>query len=373
MKVKGLRVDPGYLFNASTTDAIAKKVVADCKKLNVNTIFLMAFSPFYGAYYYTPWAGSWPQVDFGSTVEKNFIGKLLPAAHAAGLSVVASFRMNLYEKIPGVSTDWNVLRKDHAPYTVPLDGTHSTVQRCAWHPKFRTWFSQLLNDFVSLYPAIDGLEACEGSVAQAFESGVTEPDYNAFALADFQRKHPGANPSETVWKRHRSEGLIGLHEILLHATRRLPKAKAYVIHDLVTSPFDAAPLMDPDVYADFCGFDWRGIASLGYDFLVQGAIWQQREQNARALGSPPGKFAPQWTGAAVKHFGTLMTSLSAARMAHVEVTPFPPVTPTPAQFADALKLAFNGSQGTTVYSYHQLYDSHGAENAYAAVLKEIYA
>ncbi|AIE84761.1 hypothetical protein [Fimbriimonas ginsengisoli] len=386
MKMKGLRVDPGFLPLEMLDPAVSvPRIVADCKRWGVDTIFVFAFSPVFGAFYFTELPGAWRQQDLAASKEKNFLPKLIAAAHAQGIKVVASFRLNQYERIATAHPDWRVLRKNGQPYEVDLGGIKGHPLS-AWHPGYRAWFSSLMHDVVTLCRDLDGLEACEGTVAEGMEHGDVAPDYNAAALADFNRKHPGAPEGDLLWKRHRAEGMTGLHEILLHASQRLPQGQSYAIHDLVTERFDSLNLMNPDTYADECGFDFKGIASLGYDRMIQGAIWQQREQNARLLGKS-GVFTPQWTDNAVKGFAGIFPTGKPILHAHVEVTPFLAgstvvVTPQPADFEKALGLALAGTQGSTVYSYHQLFDAHpdpkfkgkklGPENEFAKRLSKVY-
>ncbi len=376
MKLKGLRVDPGYMTLTVPDPLVAAKaVIHDCLNYGVNTIFVFAFSPVYGAYYFTNYLGSWPHPKYGANASNNFLGQLIPLAHQNGLKVVASFLMNQYQNIAQAHPAWRMLRGNGQPYQVAI-GNDIVTPLCAWHPDYRTWFQGLITDVTTRFPQLDGIEACEGNVAQGFEQDQTAPDYNPVAIQNFLTNHPGARIGDKTWKQHRADGMSGLHQLLLTAVRRLPNALAYVINGTVTSPFNTTNLMSFDDYATGCGFDWRAVRTQGFDVVIQEAIWQQLEWNAELLGTPAGTFTPTWTSSAVGQFATMMPGPKPVKMAHVEVTPFSigsriVITPTPAQFKIALAAALNGSQGATVYSYSQL-KTNGADNAYAQSLKGVY-
>jgi hypothetical protein len=223
---------------------------------------------------------------------------------------------------------------------------------------------------------VDGIEALEGNVAAGFEGGPNAPDYNKQSLFHFAAAHPTAHVGDDTWKQHRADGMTGLHSILLNAVRSSHSIQAYVVNGLVTDPFNTTNLMSFANYAKGCGFDWQGIFNLGFDVVVQEAIWQQLEQNAELLGTSPGTFTPAWTSTAVDQFSAQLPGSTPVHLGHVEVTPFSlgskvVITPSPAQFQQALIAALTRTAGSSVYSYSQM-KTNGVNNAYASVLRSVY-
>lgn len=59
--VRGLRFDPGYVYDdpqlsGKTVQQIAATAAQNMKNAGFNTIFLFAYSPYYGAYYNTAYS-----------------------------------------------------------------------------------------------------------------------------------------------------------------------------------------------------------------------------------------------------------------------------------------------------------------------------
>lgn len=374
--IKGLRVDPGYMTQSIPDPAAAAAAtVADCVKYGVNTIFAFAYSPVFGAYYYTQYEGAWAQTAYGASQTDNFMGQLISAAHAAGLKVVAYFPLNMYQTLAASNPSWQSLCQNLQPYSIAFGG-YMVNPLCAWHPGYQTWFSGFIADALKRMPELDGIDASEGNVAAGFESGPGAPDYNPAAIQDFNQKYSGGQVGDDTWKQHRADGMTALHQLFLAAVRAAEGVQAYVTNGLVTVQFNETTLMPLDLYAQGCGFDWQAVANLGFDYLVQETIWQQLEQNAEALGTATGLFTPAWTASAIQQFAALLSGAPGVKLAHVEVTPFgaapaPVVAPTPPQFQQALSLALAGAQGTSMYSYSQL-KTNGADNDFAAALTAVY-
>src|SRR4051812_42639005 len=84
-KIKGMRVNPSYLYRLVKTKnkkhlakASAQKVVQDAKLAGVNTLFIQAYNPTFGAFYPTTYAHTEVEPGLGN---QDFMGELLQTAH----------------------------------------------------------------------------------------------------------------------------------------------------------------------------------------------------------------------------------------------------------------------------------------------------
>ena len=350
--------------------------MADCLSYGVNTIFVYAFSPVYGRYYYSTYPEAWPNSSYGKTLSNNFLAQLLDIAHHNGIKVVASFPLNQFQGIATNHPDWQSLNGDGTPFTTSI-GPDIINQLCVWHPGYRNWYQGLIQDVVTRYPSLDGIEACEGNVNPSMNPSPNMPDHNPAAVQAFNEIHPGAPASGDPWQQHRADGMSGLHQLFLQAAHTNPNIKTYVVNGLVTV-FAQKNLMTFQDYALLCGYDWQAVGNLGFNFAIQEAMWQQMQWNYQSLvpHPDPNFYQPGWTSQAVAEFASRPLGAGTMKLAHVEVTPFVQhtpvvITPSPAQFQMALTLAFNGSAGTTVYSYSQL-KLGAADNAYGIALRTVY-
>ena len=379
MKLKGLRVDPGLLTQEyPTASAGAAAVVNDCKRYGVTTIFVFAYSPVYGRYYFSTLTGTWAETAYGTNLAQNFVAQIIELAHTAGIKVVATFPLNLYQNIAASKPSWRALRQNGQPYTM-VYGQNTINPLSAWHPNFRTWFTRLIDDFLSRHPDLDGIEACEGNVANSFETGDVAPDYNTTATQIFKSQYPSGVVGDSNWVKFRAEGMTGLHQIIFEAARNARDLPTYVVNSLACA-YQTTTLMTPAAYADGCGFDWAAVANLGFNNFIQETNWQQAEVNGQESGLAAGTFTVDWTSTAIHQFAQRLPAAVPVKMAHVEVTTFSGKTPqgvafsvgpTVAQFKTALSEALAGSQGVTVYSY-SLLKNGAADNGYAGALMTVY-
>lgn len=379
MKLKGLRVDPGLLtqqYPAASAGAAA--VVTDCKRYGVTTIFVFAFSPVYGRYYYSTLAGTWAGTTYGTSAPQSFLTEIISLAHAVGIKVVATFPLNLYQNIATRNPSWQTIRQNGQPYTMKY-GASIVNPLSAWHPGFRTWFTNLIEDFLSRHPDVDGIEACEGNVANSFESGADAPDYNATAIQIFSESHPGATVGGSTWVQFRADGMTGLHQIMFDAARNARELPTYIVNSLACN-YQTSTLMSLAGYAAGCGFDWAAVAKIGFNNFIQETNWQQAEVNGQESGLPAGTFSPDWTANAINQFAQRLPAHLPVKMAHVEVTTFSgktkagipfSIAPSVPQFKTALTEALAGSQGVTVYSY-SLLKNGAVDNAFAGALMTVY-
>ena len=411
--MKAIRIDPGmFVPQFASTKAAIDGVIADLLRWKADAAFVFAYSPIFGAYYKTAVRQAW-----GTSFLKNddFLRKFAKAASAKGLKVVASYRLNHYEGAPALGgtapvpfrPEWRMriqrqVNGVHAPYLfhgygVPIHPL-SPYARSA-DLTFADWFQMLVTEAAAI-PGLHGLEACEGNVAEGAEGPGDMPDFHPDALASFRLQFPGIAPGGPEWRHDRSAGLTELHARLRKAAHDRG-LKAYVIHDLPASndslhaqtkalAAGTAPanelerrleLFHLGTYADLTGFDWPAIQQAGYDHHIVSAIWQQRRQDACALGFAPALFSPQWPAVAAQRFR--QATGAASVMSHVEITPWPAsgancprLAPTAHQVEATIKQARANSSGVTIYSYDQLKQKNAqgkwVDNAYATAVRNAF-
>lgn len=314
-------------------------VLQDAREANVDTLFVNAFSPEYGAFYRAIVPGTWTEPTLG---EGDFLAKLVATAD---IRVVASFPLNRFNRYAADHPEMRVKTMRGAQYEPPL--------LSAYAPGFRPWLKEVLEECIERCPNLAGLEALETSVAMQLETERdATPDYHREATRLYQAKWPTEPLGGTKWREFRAAGITNLHRTLFDAAHSLRDGRAFVVQDLPTvAPCDPA-LMSLKDYMMRSGFDWASIARAGADFLVLQANWQQRE-----AGCGMGVFIPAWVTHAIQQFVARVDNPQMV-MAHVETTAFSspagPVRPNPAQFEESVHRAFEAPAGAVVYDYHQL-------------------
>lgn len=362
MKTKAVRIDPGMFYPHYTSAAAATQhVLADLHRWGANTAFIFAASPIYGPYYQTQHPNLGKSTRFPGPDSylrgENFLAVFANAAQRMGIRVIASFRMNQYQRLAEANPTWRSRVKD-GDYVTRIYGDANWLWPLSAHvPGYRQWFGDMLQDVLIRIPELSGLDACEGNVAEGAEEGDGMPD-RRLAI-------PGPVGSQN-WREARADAMTELHSILLQACAG---RESHFVHDLSVRKVGQQWNLTPGkAYAAGCGFDFDDIVGLGYTHPCLSAIWQQRE------GEYPGNFGPQFTANAADEFGhrypgrTLLT--------HVEATNFAGIRPNPVQFGQAVKLALAHSSGVTVYSYDQMKEVKGGayvDSAYGTQLAAAFA
>lgn len=369
MAIRGMRVDPGQCYGMyDGTAATAKGIVRECHDMGVDALFVIPYSYEFGAFYPAHAPHTWVEPGFG---RDDFMSRLMDAAQAVEMRVIGSFWLNRYNparthnaSLIQTFASWGAKRQDGQPYQ---------TANSAWSPGFRAWFREMLSEFIDLVPGLNGLEAWEGVVAFSGETGPGAPDFAQGSRQAFAARHPGQPMTGDVWQDHLAEGMTGLHRILFRTAHEIAGGRSFFVQDLAWD-FNHNTLMQFRDYARFCGTDFRALSAPTADpadradFGILEAIWQQR-----ATDFPGRGFDPDWTGTAVREFASRLATLGGAKpMGHVEVTPapvgHPTVIPTPGQLETALRHAFTGTSGATVYDFTQVRKNPG----YVQAVRNVY-
>lgn len=339
VKVKGFRFDPSYYYGQGyTAQTLANKIVNDAVANNANTIFILAYSSFWGAFYPTTYADTEVEQGFG---KEDILGKLIITANSSDIKVVAWLPVNNFKKVWNNHADWREKLKDSSDYN-PVPG--ETFLLSPQHDSFQSWYRGFLNDLLLKYPNIEGIEAGEGLIDWSWD---WTTDYNPVANQKYIAAYPSGTLGDANWKIFRANGMTQLHKILIEVAHSKSK-KAYVVQ--TWSPKTDGHLMLSTDIRDGSGFDFDGIMNLADkpDYIMAELIWQQWA----AANNNPTTFTPGWTRTATQEFVAKVNGRTLA-LVHVELTPFGSYAPTNAQFQTSLQHAINGTSGADFYDSYQ--------------------
>lgn len=355
MKIKGLRLDPGYLYDSIFVNkgivnapSAARVVVADAVAMGIDTIFVSAYNPVYGAYYPTTWSKTIVEGGFG---KGDLLKYLLEAATAVGIKVVAWLPVNTFKHAWTAFPDWRSKKKDGTDYKPDAN----VFLLSAWHDGFQAWYKGFLEDLIGRYPSLYALEAGEGMVDFFWNRAA---DYNPIAKKKFAVAYPNAALGDASWRKHRAEGLTKLHAILSEVAHTAGK-KSMVVQTWSAKNDVGGSLMTSSEIMNGCGFDFDGILNLTGtakpDFIIGEFMWQQW----RAEYNNP-IFTPAWTGIAVREFVGRVKGRGEA-VGHIELSPFGSVTPTTEQFVETLSHAWLATGGLDFYDYNLVFKQSAFE------------
>ena len=288
---------------------------------------------------------------------ENFLAVFANAAQAAGIRVIASFRMNQYQRCAEANPTWRS-QTAQGDYITRIYGDANWLWPISAHSSaYRAWFRGMLEDVLARIPELAGLDACEGNVAEAGEEGAGMPD----------RRLTQPTPiGSTDWREARSAAMTDLHATLLDVCAG---RESHVVHDLSVRQTNGHWNLTPgQAYAASCGFDWDNVIGLGYTHACLSAIWQQRAAEF------PGNFSPASTAEFARQFAERYPGVTT--LTHVEATRFGNIRPTPPQFGESVRKALVASDGVTVYSYDQLKEVRNGsyvDSAYGTAFKSALA
>jgi len=345
--IKGLRFDPGYVYDdpalaGKSVQQIAAIAAQNVKNAGFNTIFLFAYSPYYGAFYKTTY--SMTNVE-GSLGTGNFTTALINEAHARGIKVIADLPMNNFYKVYQAMPAWRMKKKtgyDYRPYS-------DLYLLSIFHPDFKNWYTGFVNDFLAKHPGIDGIEAFEPTLDFNWNN---QADYNPAANAKFYAAYPGGTLGSAQWQAVRSKELTSY----LGNFFGLAIAKGKEAHVVQTwSASSNGSLMSASTLSKAMGFNFVGFGALPANqrpTYVQGEfMWAQwKAEYGTAV------FNPDWIKTAATSFLNQMGSQKS--IVHTELSEFSgsmgTVRPTSTQFLQELKTLKSMGVNLDVYDYAQV-------------------
>jgi hypothetical protein len=342
--VRAIRFDAGYYYGTGrSAKDLAEALAASWAQQGVNLVNFYAYNKVYGARYQTQYPGNVME-DYG---RQDLLGHVLRAAHRRGIKVVAWFYGPQHKQMWDAHPDWREKTADGRDYRPDADSYYL----CVRNPEVMRWWLGFLEDLLTHYPDLDGIDVAEAQVD-------TWGDHACFCehcRAQFADSYPGQRPASTTWRQFRADGMTRL----LTATTRLTHRHGKEAH--VTATLTAkrdGHLMDPNDVRDATGFDLAALmASPDRPDVVQAElIWQQWA----AVYADRKTFTPDWTREAVRDAKTLVGG-RAKLIAHVELTDFGSGGLDASSMRTTIAAAVEGAPyGIDVYDAHLLEKTEGA-------------
>jgi len=342
--VRAVRFDASYYYGrGQSARQLAEELVDSWADKGVNLVYFYAYNRVYGARYATRHPGNIME-DYG---RQDLLGHMLRAAERRGIRVVAWLYGVQHKQMWEAHPEWRQKRRDGADYRPDAD----SYFLCVRNPEVMRWWAGFLDDLLSRYPALAGVDMAEPQV----ELWGQETCYCDHCREQFARAHPGAQPGGEEWRSFRAEGLT---QILLATTRA---ARRLGMESHVTTVFTARPdgsLMASREVRDATGFDLEALlASADRPEVIQAElIWQQwaAEYGGR------GVFGPEWTTRAVRD-AKRMVAGRARLICHLEVTDFGAGALDAGALARTVAAAVKGEPyGIGIYDAHLLERTEGA-------------
>lgn len=347
--VRGLRFDPGYVYDdpqlaGKSIQQIAATAAQNVKNAGFNTIFLFAYSPYYGAFYKTTY--SMTNVE-GSLGVGNFTTALINEAHARGIRVIADLPMNNFFKVWQAKPTWRMKKKggtDYRPYS-------DLYLLSIFHPEFKTWYSGFVDDFLAKHPNIDGIEAFEPQLDFNWNNSA---DYNPEANKKFYAAYPSGILGSAQWE------VIQSNEVTSYLGNFFGLAKAKGKEGHVVQTWTAqsnGSLMSAATLSKAIAFNFLGFNVLPVNqrpTYIQGEfMWSQwKAEYGTAV------FNPDWIKSAANSFVTQMNSLAQKSIVHTELSEFSgsagTVRPTSTEFLKELQNLKAMNVNFDVYDYSQV-------------------
>lgn len=346
-KIQGLRVDTGYfydLYPGLSVAEIASDVVSKAAAGGVNTLFIYAYNPVYGALYPTDYEHTAVEGSYGRV---DILKELSSEAKKFGIKVIASVPVNNFKDVWIQNPSWRAKTRDGKDY-IPDENMYLLS---AWHPEFRAWLAGFYKDLIGRNIDIDGIEAVEPLIDYRWQS---ESDYNLVANQKFKALYPKGRLGDENWLNFRAQGLTDLIGIM-NSAANLYRKDTYLIYAWPTQP-DGKLISDTSI-KEHTGLNLEGILNLRgrqkLKYLTAELIWQQMVAESGQNNMPI-----EWTREASLQFIDYVNS-RALPIIHVEVTPFSSaeggvVAPTLSEFSDTLVAIRDLKAGIDVYDYSQI-------------------
>ena len=303
--VRSVRFDSGYYYGrARSARQLADNLTRSWSEQGVNLVYFYAYNRVYGARYVTRYPGNVME-DFG---REDLLGEMIRSAHARGIKVVAWLYGPQHKQIWESHPEWRQKTADGRDYRP--DGESYFL--CANNPEVMQWWLGLVDDLLTTYPDLDGIDIAESQVDRWGDHAC----YCDTCSSQFASMHPGESPGGATWRRFRAEGMTRL----LLATNRL--AHRYGMEAHITTVFTArrdGTLMASQDVRDATGFDLEALLSSPDrpEVIQAELIWQQWA----ALYDDEVTFTPDWTRRAIRQANAMVRG-RARLIAHLEVTDF---------------------------------------------------
>ena len=323
-QINAVRFDPSYYYDWPVPiEQMADRLAEEWRRHGVNTVFFKAYDPIYGAKYHTSYDLN-QMTDYG---RMDLLGTVIDACRERGIEVFAwlpAFQhRSAWEKRPR----WRVVSADGCDY-IPTRDSHLL---CPAHPEVRRWWLGFVEDILTHYPGLAGVDIAEPIISWQGEGCHGEGHGHQAGTGG-----PAAGLTST----------LAASVELIHRHGR----KA-----CVTTVASAHP--DGRLYTAFeqmrrTGFDLHAVLESEHhpDWICVELMWQQWADLHRG----PAVFTPQWTRQAAR---TIVGQVNgrADLIGHLELTSFETQPVEAEQLAAAILAAKDaGIEHIDVYDTHLL-------------------
>jgi hypothetical protein len=333
-----VRFDAAYYYGRSpSVRHLAQDLTESWAEQGINLVYFYAYNRVYGARYVTHYDGNIME-DFG---RQDLLGHMIREAHRRNIKVVAWLQGVQHKQIWEARPQWREKTQDGGDYKPDRD----SYLLCARNPEVMQWWLGFLDDLVTHYPDLDGIDLAECQVDLWGDHAC----HCEQCQGQFAQTHPSAPLPGAQWRKFRAEGLTSL----LLASSRLAHSYGREAH--FTTVFTAGRdgnLLASRAVRDVIGFDLEAVLDSPDrpDVIQAELIWQQW---ATEYGDGS-TFTSEWTRKAVTQAKDMVKG-RARLIAHIEVTDFGSGGLDAASLARTVAAAVAaGPHGVDLYDAHLL-------------------
>ena len=241
-----VRFDASYYYKGLSAYQLAESLAAQWQSQGVTDVYFYAYNYVYGARYYTTYAGNtmeyWGQQDL--------LGYMLAACHPRGIRVIAWLFPPGHKQVWDNHPEWrekDYYGRDYAPAWLQY-------RLCVAHPGFRAWWRGFIQDLLTRYPGLDGIDLAEPQVAEWGD----EACYNGSDVFAFRQAYPNAPYPGPEWRVFRGDTMT---DFLLETGGLCHQAgREFHVTQTLTAWADGSLITSADL-RDAVGFDLDGLLS----------------------------------------------------------------------------------------------------------------
>jgi len=149
-----VRFDAGYYYGrGQSARQLADELVRSWSENGVNLVYLYAYNRVYGARYVTRYPGNIME-DYG---RQDLLRHVLTAAHRRGIKVIAWFYGVQHKQMWESHPEWRLKTPEGKDYKPEAD----SYFLCVRNPQVMKWWLGLLDDLLTNYPELDGVDMAE--------------------------------------------------------------------------------------------------------------------------------------------------------------------------------------------------------------------
>lgn len=342
--VRAVRFDAGYYYGRGlSARQLAVELADSWAEQGVNLVYYYAYNRVYGARYRTSYPGNIME-DYG---RQDLLRHVLREAHRRDIEIIAWLHGLQHKHMWEAHPEWREKNSDGSDYKPDAD----SFLLCVRNPEVVQWWLGLLDDLLTGYPELDGIDLAEFQLDVWGDNAC----HCEHCRGQFAQAHPAAVAPSKAWREFRAQGLTQL----LSASSRLAHGRGKEVHvtTVVTAGRDGR-LMSSAQVRDAIGFDLEAVLSSPDrpDVLQAELIWQQWA----ALYGDPVTFTPEWTEGAVRQAREMLRG-RARLIAHIEVTDFGAGALDGPQLGRTIASAAQGGPaGIDIYDAHLLAETEAA-------------